>query len=483
MTLNVIPKPNTVEFYGGYVWLDENKVTYKTNEYYPDEYYCIEITDGETIITTKGEKGRYYAHLTLSQIEESGKAPICKIIDLPAFSYRGFMIDSARHMQTIDEIKAYITAAAKYKFNTFHWHLCDDQGWRIESEKYPELNVVGSYRNGWGFGSTNAVKYGGYYTKEEIRDVIAFCKEKFIDVVPEIDMPGHTSAIIATYPELSCRGQKIDVETKGGIFKNILCAGNEDVFSFCFGILDEVIDLFPGEFIHIGGDEAPKARWCNCPKCQERIKKEGLKNEEELQGWFANRIIGYLESKGKKAFAWNESLNSGILNNNTIICEWMDGKHKSEEYANAGGKIIVEDFYHYYLDYEYGMTPLKKTYEFNPLLEKLDYIGRQNVLGVESPIWTEYIENFDRMSYMCFPRLIAVAESGWTLNKYKDYKDFKARVKNEKDFLLSLGIKMADESVWDPDLSVKAKVMFDRLKSVLDPAMISATVFPNKDDD
>ncbi len=483
MFLNVIPKPNTIEIYGGDVWLNENKVTYKTSEYYPEEYYCIEITKGETIITTKGEKGKYYANLTLSQMDECGKAPVCKIIDLPAFSYRGFMIDSARHMQTIPEIKAYIEAAARFKMNTFHWHLCDDQGWRIESEKYPELNEIGSWRYGHGFGNPNMSKYGGYYTKEEIREVIEFCRERFIDVVPEIDMPGHTTAIIATYPELSCRGKKIGVEMQGGIFKDILCAGNEDVFDFCFGILDEVAELFPGEYIHIGGDEAPKARWCNCPKCQDRIRAEGLKNEEELQGWFANRIIAYLEAKGKKVFAWNESLNSGILNNNTIICQWMDGKHKSEEFANAGGKIIVEDFYHYYLDYEYGMTPLKKTYEFNPWLEKLDFVGRKNVLGVETPIWTEYIEDFDRMSYMCFPRLIAVAESGWTLNKNKDYNDFKARVRNQKDFLLSLGIKMADETAWDPGSSVRRKVMLDRLKSILKPEMISVTLFPNKDED
>lgn len=482
MTLNVIPRPNTVEIFGGEVWLNENRVTYKTNEFYPDEYYCIEITQGETIITTKGEKGRYYAHLTLSQLEEGGKAPICKIIDLPAFSYRGFMIDSARHMQSIDEIKAYIEAAARYKFNTFHWHICDDQGFRMESEKYPRLNEVGSWRYGHGFGNPNMSKYGGYYTKQQIKEIIEFCRERYIDVIPEIDMPGHTSAILASYPELSCKGKQISVENQAGIYKNILCAGNDEVFSFCFGLLDEVMELFPGEYIHIGGDEAPKVRWCNCPKCQKRIKDENLKNEEELQGWFANKIIAYLNSKGKKVLAWNESLNSGIVDNNTIICDWMDGKNRCEEYANKGGKIIVEDFYHYYLDYEYGMTPLKKTYGLNPWLPKLDYIGRQNVLGVEAPIWTEYVEDFDRMSYMCFPRLIAVAETGWTLNKYKDYESFKVRVKNQRDFLLRLGIKMADESAWDPDMLVRTKVLSGRLKSILDPEIIKNTLFPSDKD-
>ena len=484
MTLNVIPKPNTVEYYGGECWAQENKITYKENEFYPDEYYCIEITDGETIITTKGEKGRYYAQLTLDQIYEMGKAPLCKIIDLPAYSYRGFMIDSSRHMQSVDEIKAYISAAARYKMNTFHWHLCDDQGFRVEIEKYPRLNEIGSWRYGHGFGNPNMSKYGGYYTKDEIRDIVAFCKERYIDVIPEIDMPGHTAAIIASYPEVSCRGKEISVMTEGGIFKDILCAGDENVYKFCFDIIDEICELFPGEYFHIGGDEAPKARWCECEKCQNKMKQENLRSEEELQGYFTNRIAEYLKTKGRKTVGWNECLNSGLVNDEVIICQWMDKKHKCEEYANKGGKVIAEQFYYYYLDYEYGMTPLKKTYSYNPIgSDKFDYIGKRNVMGVETPIWTENVEDFDRMSYMCFPRLIAVAESGWTLEKYKDYESFRVRVKNQREFLESLGIKMADESCWDPGTDTRTKVMLDRLKSIFNPALIDATLFPNRNSD
>ncbi len=481
MTLNIIPKPNNLMILGGEVWAKELPVCYETDNGFAEEKYILEITKDKIRIVSQGEKGRYYARLTLEQLTERGKVPCCRIIDEPAFSYRGFMIDSARHMQTIDEIKRYISAAARYKFNVFHWHICDDQGWRMESKKYPLLNEVGSWRDCHGFGSENKERYGGYYTAAQMKEIVDFCKERFIEVIPEIDMPGHTSAAIASYPELSCRGEKIPVETVGGIFKNIFCAGKEEVFDFCFGILDEVCEIFPGSRIHIGGDEAPKARWCNCEKCQKRIREEGLSNEEELQGYFVNRIVSYLKAKGKTAIAWNESLNSGILDKDTVICDWMDRQHKSEEFANNGGKIIIEDFYHYYLDYVYGMTPLKKTYGYNPYLENLTPQGRKNVLGVEAPIWTEYVEDFDRMSYMCFPRLVAVAESGWTKRENIDYQSFRIRVRNEKDFLAGLGITLCDEKEWDPSLAVRINETLKRLKKSITPESIKVTLFPNKE--
>lgn len=483
MTLNIIPKPNKVDFYGGETKACEQAVEYRTDDALGDEAYIIDIQKNGTVITTKGEKGRYYADITYMKLAEKGTLPLCKIVDEPAFSYRGFMIDSARHMQTVEEIKKYILAAAEFKMNVFHWHLCDDQGWRIECETYPELTKVGAYRDCHGFRSKDGREYGGYYTKDEIRDIIAFCAERHIEVIPEIDMPGHTTAIVASYPWLSCRGVKVPVQTDGGIFKDILCAGKEEVYEFCFKLLDEICELFPGKRIHIGGDEAPKARWCNCPNCQETIKREGLKNEEELQGYFTNRIVDYLEKeKGMEVLAWNETLNSGLVKDSVIVCDWMDRSNKCEEYANKGGKIIAEDFYHYYLDYPYGMTPLKKTYGFSPLLEKLDEKGKKNVLGVETPIWTEFVEDFDRMCYMCFPRLIACAESGWTQGENKDYKSFRERVKDYNEKLLSYGVKMADEEEWDPGLKRRTKDMLKRWKDMLDPRAISVFLFPNKDD-
>ncbi len=483
MTLNIIPKPNKVEFFGGEVWADQLPVETAFDEKINDEAYVLEIKEDKVLITAKGEKGRFYALKSLAQLKRMGKTPLLKITDEPAYAYRGFMIDSARHMQTLSEIKKYIDAAAEFKFNYFHWHLCDDQGWRIESEKYPLLNEKGSYRNEWGFGSNNKERYGGYYTKAEIKEIIDYCAERFIEVVPEFDVPGHTVAVLSTYPEFSCRGVDIDVETKGGIFKDILCAGNDKVYEFCFDILDEITDLFPCKLIHIGGDEAPKARWGKCPKCQAKIEEEGLRNEEELQGLFVNELIDYLEAeKGKTVLVWNESLNSGMLRKSVIVCDWMDRGHKCEPFANKGGKIIAEDFYHYYLDYPYGMTPLKKTYGFSPLLEKLDSVGRQNVFGVETPIWTEYIEDFDRMCYMCFPRMIACGESGWTKQENKDYESFKLRVRNYKDRLCEIGITMADESEWDPHWTVRLNNTWGHIKKSLTPEAINATLFPMKDE-
>ncbi len=479
--MNITPKPNFIQIFSGECWLKDNKITYVTDEAMKDEAYKIEISEGETTVTSKGEKGKYYATLTLAQLEAAGKTPLCKIEDEPAFPYRGFMIDSARHMQTIDEIKAYITAAASYKMNVFHWHLCDDQGYRIESEKYPKLNEVGSYRRCHGFKSKNTERYGGYYTKDEIRDIIAFCKEKHIEVIPEIDMPGHTTAIIASYPEFSCRQKPVEVEINGGIFRDILCAGKNTTLDFCYGLLDEIIELFPCDYIHLGGDEAPKARWCECPDCQKRIKDEKLENEEQLQGWFTQKIIAYLREKGKKAICWNESLHSGLIgNDDAIICNWMDRKNHCSDFANKGGKVIAEDFYHYYLDYEYGMTPLKKTYEYNPLFEGLDSTGEKNIIGVETPIWTEYVEDFDRMSYMCFPRLIAVAESGWTRSSEKNFKDFVVRAENQRDFLASLGINQAAKDCWEPSIGERIKIGLGRLKSILNPQAILVFLFPNK---
>lgn len=483
MFLNVIPKPNKINFIGGESDVDMSRIRYEKDEELYDEEYRLSLDSSGIVITSKGEKGRYYALKTLEQLSSMGKVPHLVIEDSPEFRYRGFMIDSARHMQSIDEIKKYIEAAARYKFNIFHWHLCDDQGWRIESEKYPLLNEKGSWRNCHGFGSENMEPYGGYYTKEEIRDVIAFCEERFIEVVPEIDMPGHVTAIISSYPELSCRGEEIPLETTGGIFKNILCAGNDKVFDFCFGILDEVAELFPCEYIHIGGDEAPKARWCSCVKCQQRIREENLGSVEELQGYFVNRIIAHLKAKGKKVLAWNESLNSGILDEDAIICDWMDRAHKSEDFANKGGRIIIEDFYHYYLDYPYGMTPLKKTYCYEPYLKRLNEGGKSCVLGVESPVWTEYIEDFDRLCYMCFPRLIAVGERGWTKPCNADYESFKIRMRNQVEDLKKIGITPADEKEWDPPFDIRLKATWNHLKKSLTPSAIKATLMPNKDED
>lgn len=451
MSVNIIPMPNKIFEYDGEKVFKEKDFFFEKKDGLGEEDYELLINQDGVFVSYSTDKGRFYAGKTLEQLKKkNGSLPFIRISDSPRFSRRAFMIDSARHMQSVDEIKKYIEAAALYKFNVFHWHLTDDQGWRVEIEKYPELTRVGAFRNGHGFGSKNKAVYGGYYTKDEIRDIVEFCRERYIDVIPEIDMPGHMIAAIASYPELSCGGKSIGVELNPGVHRTILCAGNEKVFDFCFDVIDEVCELFPYEYFHIGGDEAPKNRWDNCPKCKERIREEGLKNSEELQGYFVNRIIGHLKEKGKKAVVWNESLKSKMLQPGALVSDWMDKEHLCEDWANSGGKIIIEDFFHYYLDYNYGITPLKKTYSFNPMLEKLDIEGRKSVMGVETPIWTEFVENFDRLCYLCFPRMMAVAESGWTNWGRRNYRDFVRRAEANRRLLLSMGINMAPKKDWDP---------------------------------
>ena len=372
MAVNIIPMPNNIYEYGGEKHFFEKDFVFEKKEGIPEEGYEITIGEDGVFVAYSTGKGLFYAKNTLSQLEgENGKLPFLRIVDAPRFSYRAFMIDSSRHMQTVGEIKKFIEAAAFFKFNVFHWHLTDDQGWRIESEKYPELNRVGSYRNGHGFSSRNKAVYGGYYTKDEIRDVVEFCRERHIDVIPEIDMPGHMVAAIASYPELSCSGKATEVAKQAGIHKNILCAGKEEVFKFCFDIIDEVSELFPYKYFHIGGDEAPKVRWDNCPHCLERIREEGLKDSEELQGYFVNRIIAHLRKLGKKPVVWNESLKSGMLEKDAVVCDWMDRDHLCEPWANDGGKIIIEDFSIITLIIIMALHRLKRPIPIIPCLKSL----------------------------------------------------------------------------------------------------------------
>lgn len=480
--LNIIPRPNYLSLTGGQSSYGENEIEYLTNTGLSDEEYEIEITQEKITVVSAGDKGRFYAKQTLKQLSFlKDSVPCLKIKDKPRFPYRAFMIDSSRHIQTLDEIKTYIEAAALFKLNVFHWHLCDDQGFRIESEKYPLLNEIGSWRGGHGFGSENTERYGGFYTKAQIREIVDFCRERYIEVIPEIDLPGHTIAMLASYPFLSCRKKELPVETAPGVHKDIMCAGREETFEFCFGLIDEVSELFPCEYFHIGGDEAPKNRWDECPDCQMRMKSQGLTDSEQLQGYFMNRIVQHLEARGKKCIAWNESLNSGILDKSVTICDWMDREHKSEQWANSGGKIIIEDFFSFYLDYPYGMTPLEKTYTFDPMFERLDETGKENVIGVETPIWTEFVEDFDRLCYMCFPRMLAVSEIGWTEAARLNYESFEKRAEGVRAILADIGISMAHESEWNPKGIKRIPGIISHYKRFITRDMIKSFII-KKDD-
>lgn len=454
-TLNVIPYPKKVVNLGGKINLknlDPLGLNVERDSSLGEEDYTLSIMPKEIKVAAGGDRGEFYARQTLSQLANSGECPCVRIEDSPAFPYRAFMLDCARHMTSVENIKKLIDAAALVKMNAMHWHLTDDQGWRVQIDSHPELVEIGSKRASSDFGQYHFnEEYSGFFTKAEIREVVEYAAERFIEVVPEFDLPGHTLSVLAAHPELSCRGTELKVGTKQGIFDDILCAGNDDALQLVFDVLGEMAELFPGRNFHIGGDEAPKKRWAQCPKCQARMKELGLQNEEELQGWFVNRAIDFLRQRGKTAVVWNESLNSGMMPKDCVAQRWMDKKNRTAEFANNGGKVIVSDFYFYYCDYPYGMTPLKKTYNYSPYFKGLSEEGKNNIIGVETPIWTEYIRDFDKLCYMCFPRFSAVAETGWSLTENRNLKSFMHRFENLAQMLTDIGINPAPAKNWNPN--------------------------------
>lgn len=451
--LNVIPYPNRVTYLNGTA--ESAKVMAAVEERLipdsmGDEAYRLMVRDNAAVITAATRRGLFYGRKTLEQLAATPSFPCVIIEDAPAFSYRGFMVDTVRHMVSIEDTKKVIDAMAALKMNTMHWHLSDDQGWRVQIDALPRLMSEAAVRKASRFGDENDdTPYGGWFTKAEIKEIVDYAASRFIDVVPEIDMPGHMSALLHAYPALSCKGEDIEVVVKQGIFPDILCAGKEDTFRAVFRILDELTALFPAPYFHIGGDEAPKKRWKECPDCQKRMRELGLKDEEELQSWFTDRVRKYLAAKGKKTVVWNESLKGGKLCD-VRVQYWMHDLPLTLSYANRGGQVIMSDFYHYYVDYPYAMTPLKKTYDFDPLIKGLNDIGRRSIVGVETPLWTEYVRDFDQFCYMAFPRFAAVAETGWTRVKNKNEPDFERRFVIFTDSLQKLGITPAPEEAWNP---------------------------------
>lgn len=412
------------------------------------EGYAIAF-DGRTAkITYSDESGKFYAMQAIAQLKRNETVPAFELEDYPLYTYRGFSLDCARHSFKISEIKKLIDAAALFRLNRFHWHLTDDQGWRIEISAYPRLNEISSVRKKSTFGGViDERAYRALFTKEEIKEIVAYCKARHIEVVPEIDMPGHASALLAAYPQFSCAKKPVEVQTKQGIYNNVFCVSNEEVYAFVYDILDEICELFPYEYIHIGGDETPVKSWQACPNCRKMKEECGLKDFHGLQSVFTKRIADYLKSKGKKAIVWNESLKGGFPQTNSVCVQhWMGGGSASFDFAEKGGKVIESDFFHYYCDYPYGMTPLKKTYAFRPE-KKYKNCPAKRPFGIEAEMWTEYVRDFDTLCYRYFPRLAAIAETAWG---YKtSYKDFKERFKTIEPILNQAGIHPAPEKERD----------------------------------
>ncbi len=398
-----------------------------------DGGYQITVSQDHIQLNAYQEPGLFYAIQTLKQIIHQAaqgdqcRIPALEIEDQPQYRYRGFMFDVGRHFFGKDEVMRLIDLAALHKLNIFHWHLTEDQGWRIEIEAFPRLTEIGAWRSATG---KNKTPHGGFYTQEDVREVVRYAAERYIMVIPEIDMPGHIRSAIAAYPHLGCTGEENPVATRFGIHKDIACAGKESTYEFLEQVLDEIIDLFPGSVIHLGGDEAPKKRWKACPDCQAKIKNAGLEDEEGLQGYFTNRMVKYLREKGKRVQTWNESLYSEQLDPDVVVQFWMErgGAKRMVQAINSGRQTVVSEFFHTYLDYPYGMTPLRKTFRFDPILKGIHPENAGNILGIEAPLWTEFVRDQARIDYQVFPRLSAVAELAWSDPQEKDYADFKTRL-------------------------------------------------------
>lgn len=412
------------------------KIEFEYDGQMPEEGYVLEILPEKIRITSKTEAGQYYGMQTLSALtgDKEGILDCGRIQDEPRYGHRGFMIDVSRLFFSVEELKKIINQCAKYKLNKFHWHLSDDQGFRIESKKFPVLNQIGSVRR-----EEDGTMTGGFYTQEEIRDVVMYAAARQIEVIPEIDMPGHTSAIIASYPELSCSGKAAEVKNRGGIYPQILCAGKEETMQFIYELLDEIVPLFPGKYFHIGGDEAPKGEWEKCECCQQVIKRENLNGEEELQAYFTKELVAYLAEKGKMVIGWNDVLASGMVEN-VIAQYWMEPEPGySYGAAEKGQKFIFSNFGAVYMDYPYGMVTLKGTYSFEPNILGNSSIPKEQILGLEAPVWTEQIVTEEKLEKQMFPRILALAENAWS--REKNYEDFLRRVKGQEAALAAAGIE------------------------------------------
>lgn len=410
-----------------------------------EEAYRLTVSERSVRICARDQAGLVWGLQSLWQLmaAQAGKSEITveaqEITDAPRFGYRGCMLDVARHFFPLETVKRLLDAMSLMKLNRFHWHLTDEQGWRIEIKRYPRLTEVGSIRRET---RGDGVVHQGFYSQDEIADVVRYAGMLGIEVIPEIDAPGHFGAAIAAYPELSCRKEPLDVRTVFGIFPEIACAGSEYTFEFMQGVLEEVCGMFPGRYVHLGGDEVPKDRWRECPACRERMRQERLGKTSRLQQYLLNRLARFLKERGKTAVCWNDSAAPGGLEGSTVMQYWMGGKNESGSAAemNAGRPTIVSPIGNYYFDYPYGMTGLKKAYGLLPLPK-----GAQgaSALGIEAALWTEFIPDEKRLQYMLFPRLAAVAERAWLPVGEPDYRGIAARLTALEPMWRMLGIEGA----------------------------------------
>jgi hexosaminidase len=413
------------------------------------EKYSLTITPKAAFLLGKSPDGTFRGIQTLIQLLPVIKSsqlmlPIVAVVDEPRFRYRGLHLDVGRHFFGVDDVKDYIDYIALHKLNYFHWHLTEDQGWRIEIKKYPKLTEVGAWRAGTIIGrypgtGNDSTRYGGFYTQEEIKDVVAYATRRHITVIPEIEMPGHSGAALASYPYLGCTGGPYKVKETWGVFKDVYCAGNDSVFAFLQDVLDEVIPLFPAAYVHIGGDECPKDSWKVCPKCQKRMKELHLKDEHALQSYFVQRMEKYINSKGKRIIGWDEILEGGLAPDATVM-SWR-GEAGGIEAARRNHDVLMTPGHSLYLDHSQdraedsvtigGYLNVRTMYDYNPVPATLTAGQKKHILGAQANLWTEYVCSKEKLQYMLFPRIAPLSEMLWTKESNKNWDDFEKRLPTE----------------------------------------------------
>lgn len=413
------------------------------------EAYHLTVSPKGILLEASSANGLFYGIQTLLQLMPPVKQklsvvvlPAVEINDTPRFSWRGLHLDVGRHFMPKEFVLKYLDYMALHKFNTFHWHLTDDQGWRIEIKKYPRLTEVGSVRKEtlvghYGSKSYDGTPAGGFYTQEDVKEIVAYAADRFITVVPEIEMPGHALAALAAYPELGCTGGPYEVGTTWGVFDDVYCAGKEETYAFLQDVLTEIIPLFPGEYLHIGGDECPKTRWQKCPLCKQKMKEEGLKSEHELQSYFVQRMEKFLNENGKKLIGWDEILEGGLAPNAAVM-SWR-GEEGGIAAAREHHNVVMTPGEYCYLDHYQadpkneplaigGFLPLKKVYSYEPVPAILPEEDAKYIMGAQGNVWTEYMKTPEQVEYMVYPRAAALAEVIWSPRGSRDFENFKVRL-------------------------------------------------------
>lgn len=442
-----------------------------------NESYQIKVDEKNVMIHGASEAGNFYGVQTIRKsLPEVANVdalilPAVEINDYPRFGYRGMMLDVCRHFFSVEEVKSFIDMQALHNQNILHWHLTEDQGWRIEIKKYPRLTEIGSKRSetmlGHSWGKYDGIPYEGFYTQDQIRDIVAYAQARYITIIPEIDMPGHMVAALTSYPELGCTGGPYKVLTSWGISDDVLCLGKESTFEFIEGVLAEVVDLFPSKFIHIGGDEAPRTRWAACPACQARIKeehleaKDGHSAEDRLQSYFTTRIEKYLATKGRSIIGWDEILEGGLAPNATVM-SWR-GVKGGVAAAMQKHNVIMTPNTHLYFDYHQsqdienepdastgGFIPVEVVYSFEPVPASLTPEEQKFVIGAQANIWTEYIPTFKQVQYQAVPRMAALCEVQWTQPEKKNYEQFLVRLSHLAEIYKANGYNYAKHVFNEP---------------------------------